>query len=143
MNTFSASIDKFTQKAQDRIVSVPRASILDLFGLIVLATPVGNPEIWARNAAPANYVGGRLRGNWNLSLNRIDKSTTKTTDKNGVKVTQKSNNGMRNFKGETVYISNHLPYALSVEKGHSTQAPAGMLAVSVAQWNRIVKGNAK
>ena len=34
--------------------------------------------------------------------------------------------------GETVFVSNNQPYANAIERGHSKQAPTGVLALAVA-----------
>ena len=40
--------------------------------------------------------------------------------------------------GQMAYIINNLPYAIPLEFGHSTQAPGGMVRVTVARFQRIV-----
>ena len=41
--------------------------------------------------------------------------------------------------GDAIYITNNLPYAQVLENGHSQQAPTGMLAITVAEFNGIVE----
>ncbi|CAH9015416.1 coil containing protein [Vibrio phage 137E35-1] len=41
--------------------------------------------------------------------------------------------------GQLGYFINVVPYILALEYGHSKQAPAGMVRLSVNQWDRIVK----
>ena len=138
--SFSGQINTFVNKAKAQTVDVPRKSILELFNMIVLKTPVGHKRWWAVERAPKGYVGGRLRANWNLSLTNIDDTTTSST--NSGKSKNEAESRMNSYNGHTVYLSNHLPYALRVERGHSTkQAPHGMVRVSVKRWKRIVRGN--
>ncbi|MNJ81742.1 hypothetical protein D3C77_807050 [compost metagenome] len=40
--------------------------------------------------------------------------------------------------GQTAFIVNNLPYAIPLEYGHSSQAPAGMVRVTLANFQRIV-----
>lgn len=40
--------------------------------------------------------------------------------------------------GEVAYIVNNLPYAIPLEYGHSTQAPSGMVRVTLADFQNIV-----
>lgn len=40
--------------------------------------------------------------------------------------------------GELGYFINVVPYIIPLEYGHSKQAPAGMLRITIARWNSIV-----
>jgi len=83
--------------------------------------------------AGAGYVGGRFRGNWQVSfdtpksgvLDRIDKSGDDTKAA-GAAVIQGFTSGV-----STIWLMNNIAYSLALEYGHSTQAPAGMTRISV------------
>jgi len=85
------------------------------------------------------YVGGRFRGNWQFSidspateeLDRIDPSGSET-------ITSLISQVQALTIGQTAYIVNNLAYAVPLEYGHSTQAPAGMVRVTLANFQRIV-----
>ncbi|MHC8299612.1 hypothetical protein [Pseudomonas sp. ZS1P83] len=89
--------------------------------------------------AGKGYVGGRFRGNWQFSvgspvdgvLDQIDPAGNVTLAKLRLQVEQLS-------IGETAYIVNNLPYAISLEYGHSTQAPGGMVRITLARFQQIV-----
>ena len=146
--SFGKDIQKFAMKAAEKMEGTISGSILELFGDIVVSTPVGNPKIWKVNEGrtklikPSGYTGGTLRGNWNLQLNMVD-NTVNVNSKSGGKANRKARSRMKKFNGQTVYISNHLPYARRVEYGWSKQAPQGMVRINVRRWNRIVSRNAK
>lgn len=90
--------------------------------------------------APEGYVGGRFRGNWMFSIGIPDKSTTEEIDPTGTKSTARIVAGAIEFKaGDTCYITNSLGYAIPLEFGHSTQAPGGMVRVTVARFQQIVQ----
>ncbi|WP_342649092.1 hypothetical protein [Pseudomonas sp. REB1044] len=90
-------------------------------------------------AAPAGYVGGRFRGNWQFSINS---SATEELDR----IDPSGNETIAQLKaqvealtiGQTAYIVNNLPYAVPLEYGHSTQAPSGMVRVTLANFQAIV-----
>lgn len=90
-------------------------------------------------AAPAGYVGGRFRGNWQFSidspatgeLDRIDRSGNDTIAQLEAQVEALT-------IGQTAYIVNNLPYSVPLEYGHSTQAPSGMVRVTLANFQAIV-----
>ena len=89
--------------------------------------------------APEGYVGGRFRGNWMFSIGIPNNATTEEVDPTGTKSTARITAGAIEFKaGDTCYITNSLGYAIPLEFGHSTQAPGGMVRVTVARFQRIV-----
>ncbi|WP_110947388.1 hypothetical protein [Pseudomonas bohemica] len=89
--------------------------------------------------AGKDYVGGRFRGNWMFSIGSPDNNTTEEVDPSGSKSMARIVNGAIEFKaGETAYITNSLPYAIPLEYGHSTQAPGGMVRITVARFQQIV-----
>ncbi|MBD9443100.1 hypothetical protein [Pseudomonas sp. PDM04] len=89
--------------------------------------------------AGKDYVGGRFRGNWNFSIGYPDNSFRIHPDPTGEAATARLVNGAIEFKaGETAFIVNNLPYAIPLEFGHSTQAPGGMVRITVARFQQIV-----
>ncbi|MBC3375796.1 hypothetical protein HU762_17740 [Pseudomonas sp. SWRI92] len=89
--------------------------------------------------AGKDYVGGRFRGNWNFSIGYPDGSFRIQPDPTGEAATARLVNGAIEFKaGQTAFIVNNLPYAIPLEFGHSTQAPGGMVRITVARFQQIV-----
>lgn len=89
--------------------------------------------------AGKDYVGGRFRGNWMFSIGSPDDTTTDEIDPSGEKSMARIRDGAIEFKaGETAYITNSLPYAIPLEFGHSTQAPNGMVRVTLARFEQII-----
>lgn len=89
--------------------------------------------------AGQDYVGGRFRGNWNFSIGYPDNSFRIQPDPTGEATMARLVNGAIEFKaGQTAFIVNNLPYAIPLEFGHSTQAPGGMVRVTVARFQQIV-----
>lgn len=90
--------------------------------------------------AGKDYVGGRFRGNWNFSIGYPDNSFRIHPDPTGEAATARLVNGAIEFKaGDTAFIVNNLPYAIPLEFGHSTQAPGGMVRITVARFQQIVQ----
>ena len=85
----------------------------DLLALIEKRTPVGNPSLW-NYPAPAGYNPGTLKASWVMEVGGT---------KGKVQIT----------------ISNDQPYAERVENGWSTQAPSGMLKVSLKDWPGLIR----
>ena len=89
--------------------------------------------------AGQDYVGCRFRANWNFSIGSVDNSFRIHPDPTGTEATARLVAGAIEFKaGQTAFIVNNLPYAIPLEFGHSTQAPGGMVRVTVARFQQIV-----
>ena len=90
--------------------------------------------------APQGCVGGRFRGNWMFSIGSPDTSTVDQVDPGGSRSMARIVNGALEFNaGETAYITNSLPYAIPLEYGHSTQAPSGMVRITLGNFQKIVE----
>lgn len=85
------------------------------------------------------YVGGRFRGNWMLSVSFPSKATTEAI--RGVSETIDAGSAaLDGFEsGPSIFIMNNLPYALRLENGWSSQAPLGMVAVTVVEFEKLAQ----
>lgn len=83
---------------------------------------------------------GRARANWNLSIGEIDPAVDE--EATSADVPGKQAEGVAvvaEFRaGQVGYVTNALPYIPELEKGHSKQAPAGMVAVTVAELQPLI-----
>lgn len=137
MGDFALNLAKFAAKAPDRAKQVVGKVAIDLLKEIVMTTPVGNPSLW-KGPAPAGYVGGRLRGNWNTGVGSIN-TTERAASKAGTAPIARGVATIAARQPEAdIYLTNSLPYAIRVENGYSTQAPAGMLRVAVIQFENFI-----
>lgn len=125
MGSFSADISRFVQKTKIRAeVVVRKICLIGLTG-VVEKTPVDT---------------GRCRGNWRVSINKVDLTTDYlfAASREGASTTSISRgipvvNSAR--LGDSVWITNNVHYASLLEVGHSKQAPSGMLRVT---WVELV-----
>jgi hypothetical protein len=120
---FTRDITKFVAATGIAALTVTRHLGFTAYGLVVSLSPVDT---------------GRFRGNNNISLNTIDSSTTNSapTKSQGTKVGQVPTSGEDTYAsgvlgklkfGDTIIISNNLPYARKLESGKgSRQAPNGV-----------------
>lgn len=86
---------------------------------------------------PEGYTGGRFRGNWQVGLDTEPTEAIDRIDKTGTRTLAAGMSVLERFKVgqvQTIYIANNLPYALPLEYGHSTQAPNGMVRLSVMEF---------
>ncbi|MGX1186671.1 hypothetical protein AB7M29_004350 [Pseudomonas sp. F-14 TE3623] len=90
--------------------------------------------------APQGYVGGRFRANWHLSIDVVENVTFDEVDPGGQATIAALVSAVSDFTaGQTAYLINNLPYAIPLEFGHSTQAPGGMVRITVARFQQIVQ----
>ena len=130
--TFAADIDKFVSATKAKVDDVVRAAVVLAAQGVVMKSPVGNPDLW--KVPRADYVGGRFRANWQLGIGNLNEETTGDIDASGNGTIAKFVSGMSGQKaGGVFWVSNSLPYALRLEYGWSTQAPAGVVRVTFAE----------
>lgn len=145
MSTFSADFRKMLQRAGDKADNVVRKSFMDIWASIDAKSPVGDPSKWENpKAAPAGYTGGNFRANWNASINTPDLSVDGSTDFSRTK--EFAMVAAKNYKtGDTLYLTNSLPYAARLEYAgwSKKQAPLGMVRITAQEFESYVKRNAQ
>lgn len=138
--SFSLDIKNFAEKTERNIQDVKTSVAIDLFAAIIKSTPVGNPKYWQTPKAPKGYVGGRLRGNWQVSTGRPILTTIPRIDPNGNDTKKEMEQEVQKSVGDqTIYMTNNLPYAVRVEYGHSSQQrPEGMVRVNILAFENAI-----
>lgn len=137
-DTFTLDLARFAEKAADNIQTVVKRVATDLFSQTVDRTPVGNPKTW-KGKAPAGYVGGRLRANWNPSIDTPNNTTTTSVDPGGEATKARIRATVGNWTQGDIYLMNSLPYVHKIEYGvHSSQAPKGMVRITVTEFQTYV-----
>jgi hypothetical protein len=94
---------------------------------------------------------GRARANWQVTIGAQASGTVELDDKNGGATMSKATAASAGFSaGDTIYLTNNLPYIRKLEEGgypdgpktvggFSRQAPAGMVALTVQEFAAVVK----
>ncbi|HEY1138777.1 MAG TPA: hypothetical protein VGE88_01025 [Lysobacter sp.] len=143
-DTFALNLKQFADKAGENARQVVRQVSIDLLTRIVLRTPVGNPSLW-KGKPPAGYVGGRARANWAVSIGTSNHAVTDRIDKSGQPTIDRGSATILSATSDApIYIMNSLPYIRPLEyEGHSKQAPAGMVRVSVTEFQTFVDNAVK
>ena len=140
---FAAQLKAIADKAGTKVETVARKVTIDMAGEIIVMSPVGNPSLW-QSPAPAGYVGGRFRNNWMFGQGQENTATNNGTDPSGAGTLNRLTAQIQAAQvGSVWYITNSLPYARALEYGHSTQAPAGMVRLTVQRWNEYISKAAK
>ena len=124
MSAFALSVAHFAEKAGQRAEDVTRKIVIELFSRVVLKSPVDT---------------GRFRANWQFGLQQVG-VTSNDTDPSGAAALGRITSGVASTPlGTSMWLSNSLPYARRLEYGWSKQAPAGMVRVSIAEFQDIVR----
>lgn len=136
---FTLDLRTFIDKAMGNADIVVRKVAIDMLAKTVDRSPVGNPTLWD-SPPPPGYVGGRFRGNWQVSfdaptiteISRIDAAGSATLSA-GQAVIQAYHSTVG-----SIWLMNNVAYAQRLEYGHSSQAPAGVVRVTVAEFQMFV-----
>jgi hypothetical protein len=139
--SFAEDIKKFAQKAGDNADMVVRKVVLDIGRSLVEKTPVGNPDLWQNpDNKPDGYVGGHARANWSHSIGALVNQEFKEIDATGgASIDRIISSVPIKAAGKVHYIQNSLPYMQALEDGHSTQAPAGMVAITQTEFQDYIQ----
>lgn len=128
-SSFSLDISEWAKQTQSDIALVVRKTSLDMFSRIVMRSPVDT---------------GRFRNNWNVSIGKPVSDTNDGVDPSGGKAIGKIAAVSATYKlGDTIWMSNGLPYSWPLERGHSKQAPIGMVGITVQETQSIFDRAAK
>ncbi len=120
---FRRKFAAFVERAKANQELVVRKVGLDLMTSLVLKSPVDT---------------GRFRGNWQVQY-VLSPSVSVTMDKSGTGTIAAASGALSVFTiGQTFYLVNHLSYAVPLEYGHSKQAPAGMVRLTLAEFDQYL-----
>lgn len=131
---FDRALATFAENTTPELALVFQKKIaVEVLSRIIDKNPVGNPSLW-QNPPPPGYVGGRSRANWQLSVNSPNEATLDAVDASGAATVA---TGLGNLGGArpfgSIFIFNNVRYITALENGHSTQAPSGMVGVTLAE----------
>jgi len=135
MAGFANQMKAWERKTERKMDLAVRKIALEMFRKIILKSPVDT---------------GRFRGNWQLAIGSVPEGTLELDDKTGTATIAKGAATVMGINaGDTIYFANNLPYARRLEEGgymagpkvvngHSSQAPNGMVALTIQEFQSIV-----
>lgn len=141
MGTFTADLSAFCKKEAPGILdNTVRKIVIEVGNRLVMRSPVGDASLWQNpDLAPAGYVGGRFRANWQYGFSAAPSGDLADIDPSGMAAISRIIAGT--FSSKAVgqhHITNNLPYAQRLEDGYSSQAPAGMVTLVELEFPQIV-----
>ncbi len=135
--SFAADVSKWCRETvPDQHKKVVRRVVAEIANRAVMMSPVGDPDNW-ESPAPAGYVGGRFRGNWQYGFGSAPTAFNDSIDPVGSSTISKIQSSIANANG-LHWIANNLPYAQRIEDGWSTtQAPQGIVGLIELEFPQI------
>lgn len=115
-NDFRASFARQIKAIQLKLDAIPGKVALELLGSLVEKSPVDT---------------GRFKANWTIS--DIKPGSVIPDPADGIEA-------LKSFRpGNSIFISNNLPYARKLEYGWSKQAPSGMVRLTVQEAPELIR----
>lgn len=133
--SFTLDLQRFADKFSANAEIVTKKVILDVGRRVVEKSPVGDATLWAE-PPPPGYVGGRFRANWQYAFGVVPTGALPDIDPSGTVSINRV--AAASGKAGVHYIVNNLPYAQRLEDGWSTQAPGGMVGLTVLEFQAVV-----
>ena len=126
MTTFALNLAKQIEAAKEQSELVAKKIMIELFNRVIQKSPVDT---------------GRFRANWNCSIGSPDLSTSQAIDPSGSGAISKATSTVVSYtlNGQSVFLTNNLPYADRLENGWSDQAPNGMVRLSMMEIQNSVR----
>lgn len=121
--SFASDLKRIVDKRAKQLDRVARGATFEVGNRIVIRTPVDTGAAW---------------GNWLWAVDSYDASFDE--NKKGASQSLGSlSAGIASFNLNSYgYFTNSLPYIQKLEDGYSLKAPAGMVAISAAEFDGIV-----
>lgn len=142
MTSFSVRLQQFADKTNRNADELVTEVITDIATRLDERSPVGDPSLW-QHPAPKGYEPGTFRGNWQLGVGVIPSGETGRIDPTGAETLGAIIASIPEHPaGTVVYLANNVPYARTIEDGHSTQAPSGLVALTAIEFQQIVNQRA-
>ncbi|WP_244998609.1 HK97 gp10 family phage protein [Pseudomonas viridiflava] len=123
--SFAESLAAFAENTKAVIDEVFRSVVIEIGTSVVILSPVDT---------------GRFKGNWQLTIDQPSLQSLDRYDKAGHEtIAELVAQANQLEAGQVAYIVNNLVYGIPLEYGHSDQAPAGMVQITLARFQQIVE----
>ena len=136
--SFSADLSKFCHKeAPESLSKIVRGVVIEIADRVITRSPVGDATKWQQpGSAPAGYVGGHFRHNWQYGFGSAPSTELGGTE-NDAKARIESQASRESGQH---WIVNNTPYAERLELGWSGQAlPQGIVGLTELEFPEIVR----
>ena len=118
---FKRDFAALLQKAGDKAEMVVRKTALELQSSMIGMAAVDT---------------GRFKGNFQCGVGAVNATTDSPPDKGGGATIGRTQTVLEGWKvGQTIWLTNSLPYARRLEYGWSKQSPNGMVRLTVQNYS--------
>jgi len=126
LQKFNKELNDFTKKlVPEKVLTLQKKMVLEALKRLVNKTPVDT---------------GRARGNWQVTISNPAAGQLETTDKEGSGTIARGLAALGGLKPYmVVWITNNLDYIEFLEDGSSTQAPEGMMTVTIQELRTMFR----
>lgn len=122
--SFTQQLERFAGQTLDDMDEVFRRVMIEIGSTVIRLSPVDT---------------GRFRGNWQFTVDQPAAASLNTFDQQGHDTIARLVADVQHLSfGQTAYLVNNLLYAIPLEYGHSGQAPAGMVRITLAGFQDLV-----
>jgi hypothetical protein len=136
--SFALDLKRFAEKTKHKADLAVGNIVVRVARELDQRSPVGDTSYW-KNPPPKGYVGGRFRGNWQLGVNVVPAGETGLIDPGGAEAQGRIIAAVpEQASGKLYTLINNVPYAQEIERGHSHQAPQGLVGLTTIMFQRIV-----
>jgi len=119
---FKRNFSALLKRVGDKAELVTRKVAIELQTAMILKSPVDT---------------GRFRANWACGIGAVN---TSIANQPGADAKGQTATALQGWKaGQTIWLTNSLPYARRLEYGWSKQAPSGMVRLSIQEYGRYLK----
>jgi len=119
MGSFTLALQQFQVNTEKQIKASIQKIAMEAFKRVIMKSPVKS---------------GRFRANWGCSIGSPHTVVYDTTDKDGNATIAKIMMILPKWDGtDKIILCNNLPYSIVLENGHSKQAPAGMVRLTISE----------
>ena len=120
LGSFTLSLEKFQIDTKQKAVRAAKKIAMEAFKRVIMRSPVDT---------------GRFRANWGVSIGSpYTGSDQNGSDKSGDTTVMNSATVAAGWNAKkSIFLMNNLAYAVPLENGHSQQAPAGMVRLTIAE----------
>lgn len=137
--SFTLDLQRFAETVKERANQAVAQIVIAVATEIDNKSPVGNPELW-HGEAPPGYRGGHFRANWQLGVDTVLAGEIPGIDPDGSGALGRIIAAIPDeAAGRTFNLTNNVPYAMRLEMGHSSQAPAGVVGITAVLFEQIVR----
>lgn len=122
--SFEETLRQFAEQTVTDMDEVFRKVVIEIGSAVIRLSPVDT---------------GRFRGNWQFTVDQPASMSLDNYDKDGHDTVARLVGDAQHLTfGQTAYIVNNLIYAIPLEYGHSQQAPAGMVRITLELFQGFV-----